>query len=119
MRGARPVFFKMIKLRSRKIADAAKMSPYFCWRKESNFFQRSINFLRPTNLIALDMSESIVGSVFIHLGECRIIKTAVDEKFRSLSKKQGSEARVDQIGRLLTNAVNADEGHVLSMKEEF
>jgi hypothetical protein len=119
MRGRDCFFYrKIIKLRGRKIAEAAKMSPYFLWRKESIF--SAVNYhLRPTNLIALDMPKSIVGCVFIHLGERGIIKTAIDEKFRSLSKKQGGEASVDQIGRLLTNAENADECHVFRTKEEF
>jgi len=45
MRGRDCFFYrKIIKLRSRKIAEAAKMSPYFLWRKESIFFSSQLPF---------------------------------------------------------------------------
>ena len=78
-----------------------------------------MRFGRSTHFMALDMSKRIVGGVFIHLGERRVIKTAIDEKFCTLSKEEGCKAGVNQIGRLLANTVNANEDHVLRAKEEF
>jgi hypothetical protein len=65
------------------------------------------------------MSESIAGDGFIDLGERGTTKTAIDEKFRSLSKKQAGKAGVNQIGRLLTNAVNTNEDLAFRAKEKL
>ena len=48
-----------------------------------------------------------------------LIKTTINEKFCTLSKEECRKAGVNQIGRLLTNTVNANEDHVLRAKEEF
>lgn len=87
--------------------------------KKRAIVQSAITARSPTNLAALVAPECVVGSVFIHLGEGRIVKTGIDEKIRCLTQQEGGEAGVNKVRRLLTDAVNTNEGHILSTEEEF
>ena len=88
-------------------------------KKKRATFQSAITARSPTNLAALDTPERIVGGVFIHLGESRIIKTDVDEKICFLTQQKGGEAGVNEVCCLLTDAVDTNEAHILSAEEEL
>jgi hypothetical protein len=81
--------------------------------------QSAITARSPTNLAAPDTPESIVGSVFIHLGESGIIKTDIDEKIRFLTQQKSGESSVNEVCCLLTDAVNTNEAHILGAEEEL
>ena len=67
----------------------------------------------------MNAPERIISSVFVHFGEGRIIKTSADEKIRCLTQQKGGKTGVNEVRRLLTDAMNANEAHILRAKEEF
>lgn len=59
------------------------------------------------NFAALFASECIVGRIFIHFGKGGVVVAGVDENVGALLEKERGEADVNEIGRLLTDTMDA------------